>query len=148
MNLECKILAFGSKEQQESIGLRREILRLPLKLDFTEEELACENEQIHIGCYFEMVLVGILLLVPKANGFLKMRQVAVSQSIQGKGVGKQMVKYSEEWALKNGFTKLDLHARETAMSFYLSMKYNVIGDKFIELGLPHFMLEKALKQNN
>ncbi len=144
MNLACKILAFGTKEQQESINLRREILRVPLKLDFTTEELAQENEQIHIGCYNESNLVGILLLVPKANSILKMRQVAVSQAMQGKGVGKLMVNFSEQWAKANHFKTIELNARKTAVPFYLSMNYNIIDNEFLEVGLPHFKMEKGV----
>lgn len=144
MKLECKKLEFGSNEQLKSIELRREILRVPLKLDFSEEELAQEKEQIHIGCYNEMELIGILLLVPKTNGYLKMRQVAVSKAMQGKGVGKFMVNFSEEWAIKNNYTTIELNARKTAVPFYLSMNYTIIGNEFLEVGLPHLRMEKVI----
>ncbi len=144
MELLCKILEYGSPEQLASVELRRKILRKPLGLDFTVEDLQDEEDQVHIACYWGNTLVGILLL--KKLNFLtvKMRQVAVDMEMQGKGVGKAMVKFAEQWTLDSGCCIMTLHARETAVPFYLGLNYTIQGDQFEEVGIPHFKMQKEL----
>jgi predicted GNAT family N-acyltransferase len=37
-----------------------------------------------------------------------------------------------------------LHARKYAAAFYTVMDYQVVGDEFTEVGIPHFMMEKEI----
>ncbi|MES2618803.1 MAG: GNAT family N-acetyltransferase [Bacteroidota bacterium] len=140
----CKILTFGSEEHQQSIALRRKILRVPLGLNFTEEELQQEAEQMHIGCFTEIQLCGILILVKYNSTTVKMRQVAVDDTMQGKGIGRVMVVFAEQWAITNGYTLMSLHARETAVPFYLTLGYSIDGHQFEEVGIPHYKMIKKL----
>lgn len=144
MNLNCKILDFGSEEQLNSIELRRKILRKPLGLEFTEDELQTEADQIHIACMSGLNLVGILLLVKKNDHTLKMRQVAVDDHLQGQGIGKAMVRFAEDWAIDNGFYLMELHARISAVPFYLSLAYKTAGSEFMEVSIPHLKMIKEL----
>ena len=73
-----------------------------------------------------------------------MRQVAVAQNCQGKGVGKAMVKVSEEYILELGGKKVELNARDTAIRFYQSQDYKKVGKEFTEVGIKHFKMEKIL----
>lgn len=140
----CKILTFGSDEQLKSIALRREILRLPLGLDFSQEELLQEKDQIHVACFVENRLYGILLLVKYDSSTLKMRQVAVDNTMQGKGLGREMVVFAEQWAIANGYRLMTLHARETAVPFYLTLGYLIEGQQFKEVNIPHYKMIKSL----
>jgi predicted GNAT family N-acyltransferase len=140
----CKLLPFGSSEQLESIELRRLVLRIPLGLDFMEEELQAEHDQWHLAAYQDQILCGILLLKPVSATEVKMRQVAVHPSSSGKGIGTLLVQFSEHFALSKGYQLMTLHARETALSFYQQLHYNVVGNRFEEVGIPHFKMQKIL----
>lgn len=144
-SISCRIVPFHSALQKQSILLRDEVLRKPLNLSFTEEELNAEGEQIHIVAIHNEQVVGVLLLVPKPNSIIKMRQVAVKPEIQNMGIGAKMLTFSEKIALQKGFLKMELHARETAVPFYLKHQYRVEGDTFMEVGIPHFKMFKNLK---
>ena len=37
-----------------------------------------------------------------------------------------------------------MHARETAVGFYEKLGYKVVGDKFTEVTIPHYVMEKKL----
>jgi predicted GNAT family N-acyltransferase len=39
---------------------------------------------------------------------------------------------------------IELHARETAVPFYLNLKYLAIGNQFFEVDIPHFKMTKEL----
>lgn len=120
-------------------------MREPIGLNFDENDLAKEYEDFHIAAYSNSELVGILLLKPTENPeIVKMRQVAVANDWQGKGVGKAMVNFSEAFLTDKNFKKIELHARKTAVSFYLSLNYSIIGDLFYEVGIPHRKMEKTL----
>ncbi len=144
MEIEVKILPFNSELQLKSIELRREILRIPLKLNFTLEELANENNQIHIGAILNNEIVGVLLLKQIENT-LKMRQVAVDLNFQNKGIGKKMVNFSENYAKKNGFKLIELNARITAVPFYNQLNYEIEGEIFEEVGIKHLKMIKIIE---
>ena len=142
--ISCRLIEFGSKEQIESIELRRKILRFPIGLDFNAEDLESENKQFHFAAFLDEKLVAVLIMVKYGQGVVKMRQVAVDNHLQGNGIGKALVKYSENWAIANQLTQIQLHARSNAVPFYKSMKYEIIGEQFLEVGLPHFKMQKTL----
>lgn len=143
-NISCKLVDFDSKEQRDSIELRRKVLRKPLGLDFTRAELEMEDQQLHFVAVLESKVVGILILVKTQNEGVKMRQVAIDEQLQGKGIGKLLVRFSENWASANHFSQIQLHARSTAVPFYISMNYELIGGEFLEVGIPHFKMKKIL----
>ena len=136
---------FGTPAYDESVKLRDEILRKPLNMVFYAEDLAKEYDQTHIGYYDENgVMVGCLILQDYGEGNAKMRQVAVAENQQGKGIGKKMVAFSEVYARQNGFKKIVLHAREVACPFYDKLGYQRVGERFEEVNIPHFKMEKVL----
>lgn len=137
-------LIFGSSEQKESIKLRDEILRKPLGLHFSDEELQNEHNQIHIGAFLDGRIVGILLLMPLSNTVIKMRQVAVDNNLQRKGIGKKLVLFAENYAKQQSFKEITLHARKSATEFYLNVGYQIEGNPFIEVGIPHYLIKKHI----
>lgn len=138
-------IPFASPAFDEALRLRNDILRVPLNLEFYPEDIAREYEEIHLGCYDEGAnLVGCLTLRQVDRITLKMRQVAVAESVQMRGIGKKMVEDSEEWAVQHGFRRMELNAREVAVPFYRKLHYEVVGERFEEVGIPHFKMKKDL----
>ncbi len=137
-------IPFGSVWYALSIALRYDVLRKPLGLNFTAEQLSKEDTEHHIVYIENGEVLGCLVLVPKENGVIKMRQVAVAEQLQGKGIGKKMVLFSEYFAKEKGYTLMDLHARKPAVPFYLQMNYTIEGEEFEEVSIPHFRLIKTL----
>jgi predicted GNAT family N-acyltransferase len=82
-------------------------------------------------------------MVPTGNE-VKMRQVAVNAERQGEGKGRQIVEFAENWAREQGFQRIILHARESAVPFYLAMNYVVSGEPFEEVGIPHRFMSKSI----
>jgi N-acetylglutamate synthase-like GNAT family acetyltransferase len=142
--LDIRLIDHNSVEYHAEVELRHSILRRPLGLQFSTEELAGESTSLHIGCYFEGKLIGCLVLRPKSAAQIQMRQVAVKDEIQGRGVGKRMVEYSEALAKTLGFVEMVLHARETAVPFYEALAYTKVGDRFTEVTIPHWSMVKVL----
>lgn len=138
-------LQFDSKEYHSTILLRDRILRKPLGLEFDAEKLKLEFTEFHIGAYINDKLIGCAVLTPDVNNLIQMRQVAIEEGYQGKGTGKQLVVYLEDFCKEKGFTTLFCHARETAVPFYIKLGYRIVSEQFIEVNIPHFKMEKLLK---
>jgi len=145
MDLTFKILPFDSEEQKETISLRYDILRAPLGMVFTEEQLAAENEDFHLATYREGELVACLVLHEKDADWLKMRQVAVAEKYQRQGIGQKMIEFSHQWAKEKGYKIMFCHARHLAADFYEhKLHYSIIGESFEEVGMKHYRMEKVL----
>lgn len=138
------IAVWGSRTQIQSLGLRYEVLRRPLGLFFDPDDLAAEQNEIHIVASENEEVTGVMLLKPLLETELKMRQVAVAMHRQGCGVGKEMVRFAERWARDHGFQSISLHARLTAVPFYLTLDYCSLGDEFFEVDIPHVKMRKEL----
>ncbi len=136
---------FATPEYDETVALRYKILREPLGLDFTEEQLAAEYTDFHLAAYSEAwILRGCLVLTPKTDKVLKMRQVAVGVESQSKGFGTLLVQASEVFARANGYKTMELNARDTAIQFYEKLNYQKVGEEFVEVNIPHFKMMKQL----
>ena len=136
---------FATPEYDETVALRYKILREPLELDFTEEQLAAEYADFHLAAYSDArILRGCLVLTPKNDKVLKMRQVAINIGSQGKGIGTLLVQASEAFGRANGFEIMELNARDTAIHFYEKLNYQKVGEEFIEVNIPHFKMLKSL----
>lgn len=144
MTIEIIEIQHGSPEYALEVTLRNKILRQPLGLHFSHDELAKECTDIHLGAFSGTVLIGCLLLRRLDEHTIKMRQVAVDDSVQGRGVGRLLVAAGEERARALGFTAIELSARETAVAFYLKLGYEVCGGPFTEVTLPHRKMRKII----
>ena len=142
MKIEIKQIVFGGDEHKIEIELRYKILRQPLGMYYTQEQLDAEKDEFHFAAFEGEKLIGCLLMKAINSEELKMRQVAVDEDYQGKGVGKALVLYSEKFASENGFSLISLHARKTAVLFYEKLLYKIVGDEFTEVSLPHFKMVK------
>lgn len=138
-------ISFGSPDYDEELKLRYDILRKPLGLEFTEEQIAEEYDQKHFVIRKNSgEIVGCLVLKIIDQHTIKMRQVAVQEECQRLGVGKLLVQGAEQWSMQFKFNKLTLHARDIAVPFYLKLGYQKVGSEFVEVGIPHWEMEKLL----
>ncbi len=144
-SMGLKQIDHGSKEYQQMVTLRYEIMRKPLNLNFSEDELAKEKNDILIGAFDEDEMLGCCILTDTANGCLRLRQMAVQKNMQGKGIGESIITFAENIARDKGYKALTMHARDTAIGFYEKYGYKVKGDQFIEINIPHHIMEKRLR---
>ncbi len=75
---------------------------------------------------------------------VRLRQMAVLNDLQGKGIGRALMNFAENLARDSGYKIMRMHARKNAIGFYEKMGYRVNGDQFIEVTIPHYVMEKQL----
>ena len=134
----------GTKEYDQTVALRNEVLRMPLGLAFSEEELHEEKDSFHLASWSGDALMACLVLKPLTDTQLQMRQLAVRDDCRRQGAGRALVHYSESFAREHSYGEIILHARETALGFYEKQGYEAEGDSFTEVGLPHLAMRKKL----
>ncbi len=140
----CSEVRHGTDEYRQTVALRDEILRRPLGLTFSPEELAEEKDSFHLVCRQDGKLAACLVLEPLSNREVHMRQLAVGADFQRGGLGTQLVSYSEVFARQRGYSEIVMHARETAVGFYERLGYRKEGDRFTEVTIPHYRMSKIL----
>ncbi len=139
-----KQIDHGSKLYHQMVQLRLDILRKPLGLSFTKEELDKEKDDILIGSFDEDQMLGCCILTKIDDRRIRLRQMAVQKKLQGKGIGESIVSFAENIARDKGYKILMMHARDTAIGFYEKYGYVVKGDQFIEVKTNHHVMEKRL----
>jgi len=138
-------ISFTSPPYALTVALRHEVLRIPLGLAFTLEQLASESGSHHLAAFDdEGHILGCLMLTPHEGGEVQMRQVAVKSEMQGTGLGRALVEEAERKARELGFTRMMLHARDKAIGFYDRLGYAREGDLFTEVGITHQQMAKRL----
>ena len=142
--MALKIIDYGSPEYQQMIKLREDVLRKPLGLGFTAEELDQEKENMLIAAFEDETILGCCMLVEESPKIVRLRQMAVLNDLQGKGIGRAIMHFSENLARDRGYKTLSMHARQNAIGFYEKMGYKVVGNAFTEVTLPHVVMEKNL----
>jgi N-acetylglutamate synthase-like GNAT family acetyltransferase len=140
-----KQLYHGSKEYQQMVELRLEILRKPLGLSFSPEELEKEKDDILIGAFDEEEMTGCCILTKINENSVKLRQMAVMKNMQGKGIGETIIQFAENIARDKGYKTLTMHARDTALGFYEKYDYKIEGEGFLEVNIPHHLMKKNLR---
>ncbi|MDP4283332.1 MAG: GNAT family N-acetyltransferase [Bacteroidota bacterium] len=143
--MPIKQIDYSTKEYAQMIKLRYEILRKPLHIEFDEEELLKEKNDILIGAFDEDKMLGCCLLKEVDKNCVRLRQMAVQNNLQGKGIGASMMNFAENIARDRGYKRLIMHARKTAIGFYEKLGYKVTGKEFEEISIPHVIMEKTLR---
>jgi predicted GNAT family N-acyltransferase len=142
--MALQIIDHGSPEYYQMIKLREDILRKPLGLEFTPEELEKEKESLLMVAYEDDKMLGCCMLVEEGENTVRLRQMAVLNDLQGKGIGRALMQFAENLARDRGYTTITMHARKGSVGFYEKMGYNINGKEFEEITIPHYVMEKQL----
>lgn len=142
--MALKIIDHNTPEYHQMVDLRYNVLRKPLGLSFSLEDLEKEKEDVLMGCFDEEKLEGCCLLTPVEEKALRLRQMAVADGLQGKGIGRVLMNFAENIARDMGNNKIKMHARKSAIGFYEKLGYKICSDEFEEVLIPHYVMEKEL----
>lgn len=142
-NITISHITHSSPKYQQVWDLREEILRKPLGMSLKNDDLSWDYIDGFFIAEHNNKVIGCVMLHHLSSVELQLRQMAVCSEWQGKGIGRLLVMAAEKFAWENGYRVIVLHARKVAMGFYTSMNYSITSDEFTEVGIPHFIMEKA-----
>jgi predicted GNAT family N-acyltransferase len=134
----------GSALYRQALTLREAVLRRPLGLTLSEEELEDDKLRTHFCAVQDGAVLACLSLKPLKDGSLQLKQMAVAEIRRLEGIGAALVAHAEAWARGRGIDKMMLHARIGAEGFYARLGYGAEGPIFEENTIPHVKMTKRL----
>ena len=132
-------------EWKNYYNFRWEMLRKPIGMSKQTVKDDLEKESYHlmvVNKKDKVIGSGRLHFNNKKEG--QIRYMAVSDSIQRKGLGTSIVLKLEIMAKKKGAQEMVLNARENAINFYLSLGYKEIEPYQSDTDIPHTTMSKEL----
>ena len=143
-NLPVKIyiINVGSPEYQQVLDLRNEVLRKPLGLVLSERDIENDKNEWIVIAKHKGRVVACVQLRPLSEKEIKLRQMAVFPEYQSRAWGRRLLEYAEQLARNESYHVISLHARATATGFYRKAAYQIVSDEFIEVGIPHYKMQK------
>ena len=147
MNITFKSFTHDSPLYEESIVLRNHILIESIGRHEDCRDFDFPEKDIYISAFDGDTLIGTAIITQLDDSTVQMRQMAVDDAYRGQGVGRAIANEFERVVLKNGCSKVILHARESAVAFYKALGYELIGDKFYEIEIAHYEMRKDVTCN-
>jgi predicted GNAT family N-acyltransferase len=134
----------GSDLYAQALRLREAVLRKPLGLVVSREELFDDAMRQHFCAVSYGAVVGTVSLRPLDETTLYLKQMAVAEARRQERIGARLLAYAETWAADAGFRLMMLHARIGAEGFYVRLGYAQEGGAFEENTIPHVRMIKRL----
>ena len=135
---------FGSDLYRRAVALREAILRAPLGLSLTPDELADDARRRHFCATSRGAVVGSISMKPLDGETVQLRQMAVTGDRRHEGIGTRLLACGEGWAQSQGYRMIVLNARLGSDDFYARSGYRAEGEPFEENTVPHIRMTKLL----
>jgi GNAT superfamily N-acetyltransferase len=142
--MALKIIDFGTPEYQQMIKMREEMLRKPLGLTFSPDEIEKEKDNLFIAAFEDESMLGCCMIVEMDPKKARLRQMAVLNNLQGKGIGRALIQFAENLARDHGYRVMSMHARKPTVPFFEKMGYKITSPEFVEITIAHYEMEKEL----
>jgi predicted GNAT family N-acyltransferase len=136
-------LAAGSSEVDDALELRRRVFVGQQGVTLEADRDGLDPEATHIVAVDAGRVVGTCRLVFE-EGLARLGRMAVEDDMRGRGLGAAILDVAEIQARAAGAGRIRLHAQLAARSLYERGGFEVRGDEFMEEGIPHVTMEKAL----
>ena len=128
----------------QATELRNAVLRRPLGLELTQEELAEDAGREHLVAVKGNKVIGSVSYYLQTPTQLRVKQMAVDPAEQGLGIGAALMEAAESRGRALGAQEVMLHARCTALRFYGKLEYATEGEEFLEKGIAHRIMVKRM----
>ena len=135
----------NQKEYKEYDLFRWEILRKPIGKDITSIKDKFEESAFHLIGIKDKEIIACGRLHFNNKDEAQIRYMAVSENLQGTGIGKQILDLLEKNAKENNAKRIILNARDHAIGFYKILGYKT-EKKYngSDTGIPHTTMKKNI----
>ena len=102
-----------------------------------------DGEATHIVAVEDGRVVGTCRLLFR-GAVARLGRLAVEPDLRGRGIAGAILREADRLARALGANRIDLHAQTYALALYVADGYVERGDRFVEEGIEHVSMEKAL----
>ena len=134
-----------SKEDLERcFEIRRVVFMVEQAVPKEEEYDGLDKDCLHFMASLKDKPVGTARLRIADENQAKAERVAVYQEVRGYGIGRILMEALEHKAQSLGHQSMLLSSQTHAIPFYERIGYEAYGDIFMDAGIPHRWMRKAL----
>lgn len=137
-------ITLSDPRYSEEVDLRYRVLRAPLGFRREDVQYPHDRDSLHLVGVLEGRVVACVLFLPELPTSGRLLQMAVEPELQGRGLGRELVRALEAEVRRRGFEEVTLHARADKVPFYERLGYAVEGEPFEEVGIPHRYMRRRL----
>jgi predicted GNAT family N-acyltransferase len=136
--------ARDQSEVDAALALRFEVFCIEQGVSLEEERDGRDGEALHLVVVDDGEVVGTcrLLLV---GSEVKLGRMAVAASHRGRGLAADLLVEADASSRELRAERIALAAQLTAQSLYERAGYTPYGDVFLDAGIEHVMMGKALE---
>jgi len=135
--------ARGAEEVRAALALRHEVFVVEQAVPLEEEIDEHDSTALHLVAVDDGAVVATCRLVA-AGTTVKLGRVAVARSARRRGLASRLLHESEAHARALGARRIALAAQTGALALYERAGYTPYGDRFMDAGIEHLMMEKCL----
>lgn len=128
--------------QQQSIiaSIRRQVF---IEEQSVPEELewdGLDTDAVHLLAWVDGQAVGTVRMLDDGH----IGRMSVLKAFRGRGIGRQLLTRMIELAAERGLEEVNLDAQTHALGFYERQGFKAMGEVFMDAGIPHRHMRKAL----
>jgi predicted GNAT family N-acyltransferase len=130
-------------EVEDALGLRERIFHDEQGVPVRADRDGRDGEALHLVALEEGRVIGTCRLVFEGR-VAKLGRLAVELPLRRRGVGAALLREAERAARSAQVERMALHAQLPAHELYARQGFEDRGPTFMEQGIPHVAMEKAL----
>jgi predicted GNAT family N-acyltransferase len=130
-------------EVAAALALREEVFCGEQGVSLAEERDGRDDEALHLVVVDDGVVVGTCRLLVEGTT-VKLGRMAVSRTRRGLGLARALITEAEGQARALGAQRIVLAAQLSAQALYDRAGYDSYGDVFLDAGIEHVMMARAL----
>lgn len=111
---------------------------------FKEEFDANDEISTHIVGFLDSKSVATSRIIQNPDGSFLIGRIAVRKDYRKKGLGAEIIEFSEKLIKEMGGKVIYIHAQLQAKGFYQRLGYSPFGEEDEDEGCPHQMMKKIL----
>jgi predicted GNAT family N-acyltransferase len=133
--------ASWSEDQDRLRHIRHAVFVVEQGVDAREEWDGADAECHHaLAITADGEVVGCARM--QASG--KIGRVAVLGPWRNQGIGRRLMEYLQDVAIREHMSRVYLHSQESAVPFYERLGFVCTGEPFVEAQIPHRRMERVL----
>jgi predicted GNAT family N-acyltransferase len=136
--------ARDAREVRAALALRHEVFVVEQRVPLEEEVDRHDETALHLVAVDGGRVVATCRLVDE-GGTSKLGRMAVAASARRRGLASALLAEAEARARKGGAARIALAAQTGALALYERAGYTAYGDRFLDAGIEHVMMEKRVR---
>jgi ElaA protein len=130
-------------EVEAALALREDVFCGEQGVSLADERDGRDAEALHLVAVDSHEVVGTCRLLV-AGETVKLGRMAVARAARRRGIASRLLQECEARARALGARRIALSAQTDALALYERAGYESYGERFMDAGIEHLMMEKRL----